>query len=465
MIFCPDCGKEPEVQEKTISGFSDAEKAKVFFVKCCQNSTGLVKSETEAIDEWNAFCDEQPDEPAFDYDPSQIEAIEFAIEQRFAIISGGAGTGKTTIIDEIAKRIESSKMAVKLCAFAGKAAARLKEATGRQATTIHRMLGFNGDRFTADSLAGMAVIVDEASMVAADLMAEIMMRRPSKVILVGDESQLSPVGKGQPFHDLLKYVPGTCRRLTTCWRNAEAVYKAATAIRNGKMPAMKEKSENEIWIIAKTGGPGETHKAILEQVRNGVFDFQQDIILCPKNGEPGMPCTVRGLNQDIVDIVNPRQDNEQKWKVGDRVINTKNYPDSDVWNGTTGTIHAIDNKEQIWISLDIPVIDWEKTQDFSDPVYKDKVLFGKDMKKTLQLAYVLTVHKSQGSQYRKVAFIALERDSFALMKRSLIYTAVTRTKKECVVFGQARALANGIQKVDSKRTVIQEMAITAQLEG
>jgi exodeoxyribonuclease V alpha subunit len=404
---------------------------------------------------------------AREYDPSQVDAIEFATKRRVCLISGGAGTGKTTIIEEIANRLEESGTPVKLCAFAGKAAARLKEATGRQAATIHRMLGFNGERYLERDLSQYAVICDEASMVAADLMAEIVTRKPSKLILVGDQAQLPPVGKGQPFHDLLKFKPDICRHLTTCWRNAEAVFKAATAIRSGDMPAQHEQTENEKWEILKTGDPTQTHRVILQQVRAGEFDFDKDIILCPQTGKrnPELPCCVASLNKDIVGIVNPRGNDSDKWQVGDRVINTKNYPDADVWNGTTGSIHAIDHKEEIWVKLDTPIIDMEATKDFSKPVMKDKVLFGKDMKKSLQLAYVLTVHKSQGSQYRKVMFVALERDSFALMKRSLIYTAVTRTKKECVVIGQIRALMKGVQELDHKRTVIQEMATTAQLEA
>ncbi len=386
-------------------------------------------------------------------DETQIAAIEFATSRRFAIIQGGAGTGKTTIIKEIAARCKKPK----LCAFAGKAAARLKEATGIDASTIHRMLQFQETRFALETLRGSTVIVDEASMVSCNLMAEIMKRDPDRLILVGDEAQLPPVGKGQPFHDLIRYKPDCCAQLTKCYRNTEAVFKAATRIRNGETPERHERSANEEWTIVQYNTPEATQEAILQAVKNGDLDFATDIVLCPRNGDnDDQACTVRGLNKAIVDIVNPR-DGDEKFRVGDRVINTKNYSASDVWNGTTGTISNL-NQSSIWVKLDIPVIDYDRTTDPANPVYKDIVEFDKDMRKTLQLAYALSVHKSQGSQYRRVVFCCLERDSFMLLTRSLIYTAVTRTKEMCIVSGSVRALINGTNKIDEKRTIIQEFA-------
>lgn len=401
--------------------------------------------------------DLEHDAPTFELDETQLAAIAHAVGSRFAIISGSAGTGKSTIIKEIAAQ---TKGGVRLCAFAGKAAARLKEATKRDASTIHRMLGYNGQRFTLDTLQDVTVIIDEASMVSADLLAEVVNRRPKSLVLVGDFAQLDPVGKGKPFHDLIKLKPEAVYNLTKCWRNKEAVFKAASSIRAGEMPEHQDQSENEQWTILKSGAAEKTHMAILEMVKSGAIDFEQDIILCPKNGKltdgTAPPCTVKSLNQDIVDIVNPRLSDE-KFMVGDRVMNLKNVAEADVWNGTTGTVHAIDQSGEIWVKLDIPIVDHEESRP-GDRVYKDKVLFTREMVKSLTLAYALTVHKSQGSQYRKVVVVVLERDSFALLTRPLIYTAVTRTQKECIVVGQVQALAKGINATTNKRTVIQELS-------
>lgn len=474
ILTCPNCKTVPELQESSTFGMSGAGRSKICLIECCGVRTPLFNDPQHAINNWNEKVDtldinnvnpvidvEPITEPKADeeieLDADQEKAVEAAVNSRFAIINGGAGTGKTTIIKNIAARIGSCK----LCAFVGKAAARLKEATGMPASTIHRLLMFSGSRFMLPDLMGQTVIIDEASMIASDLMAEIIRREPKRLILVGDESQLSPVGKGQPFHDMIKFMPDKVCTLKNCYRNTEAVFKAATMIREGRLPAAEDQSENEKWTILKSGVAFNTHKAILGMVADGEIDFNTDIILCPTNGTDDQPCTVKGLNKSIVDVVNPR-DGDEKFLVGDRVINTKNYAEHDVWNGTAGTIHSIDYSGGIWIKLDIPITDWEATVDPKDPIYKYEILFNKTMVKSLQLAYALTVHKSQGSQYRKVVVVVLERDSHMILTRPLVYTAVTRAQKECIVAGQVQALWKAIERGTYKRTIIREMAQTAK---
>jgi len=254
------------------------------------------------------------------------------------------------------------------------------------------------------------------------------------------------------------------RTLTTCYRATEAVFKASSAIRRGEMPMLHDKSENEVWDVYDSGEAEITQQVILEWVRKGVFDFENDIILAPKNGERNKetgefpPCTVNRLNAEIIKIVNPRRDDEsRKFLPGDRVINTKNNPDKDIWNGTTGTVHGIDIDGSMWLRLDIPVLDPNRIGEDGNPVYKDKVLLTRDEQSNLSHAYALTVHKSQGSQYRQVCFVCLMRDKFVL-NRALIYTAVTRTKQRCIVAGQVSALASSMQCERKKQTVIQLVA-------
>lgn len=393
------------------------------------------------------------------FDDSQMAAIDAAISSRFTIINGGAGCGKTTIIKAIADQLTSARERVRLCAFAGKAAARLKEATGQGASTIHRMLMYMGPEFgfTLKTLAGDTVILDEASMVNSDLMAEIVRRKPKRLILVGDEAQLPPVGSGQPFHDLIKLRKDCVRTLTTCYRNNEAIFKAATAIRTGYMPMGFDKSDAELWMVESTGGAEGTHEDILENVRRGNIDFSQDVILCPRNGESdAQKCAVESLNKDIKEVVNPAQEGE-RLSVGDRIINTKNNADLDIWNGTTGTVKAIDAAKHVWITLDYPILDFMKSTS-DNPVYVDDVLVPREHVRHLQLAYALTVHKAQGSQYRSVTVVCLNRDSATLLDRSMIYTGVTRARSVCRVVGEMRALQDGIQTVRIKNTVLQELA-------
>ena len=401
----------------------------------------------------------------FTPDQTQIEAVRFAVSRKFAIINGGAGVGKTTVIKMIVRGIRTlrQELDVRLCAPTGKAAARLKEASGIEATTIHVMLGSHGgDLFTAGPLDQTAVIMDESSMVDSSLMAEIVKRNPAKLILVGDQAQLTPVGHGQPFHDMIKLFPESVRTLNKCYRNTEAVYQVATMIRNGNPPPRHAKSENENWIVVPEAKPAGIQELICAWAENGFIDFDSDIVLCPKNGkrteqEQFQEATVNALNEELRHIDRKRRggDSGEKFQPGDRVINTKNNPDAQVWNGTTGTVHTINDEDEVFVKLDVPVRCGDEL--------KEIVLFDREMLKNLQAAYALTVHKSQGSQYRKVIVAVAPRDAFSL-DRSLVYTAVTRTKQECVVIGDYNTLVKSIQTIRKKDTVMQCLAIEERCE-
>jgi len=384
------------------------------------------------------------------YDKSQLAAIELATETpfRLVIITGGAGTGKTTIIKAICERLESKREQIHLCAFAGKAAARIREATGREASTIHRMLGYDGMLYRKNTLAYQTVIIDESSMIDSALMAEITRRKPKRLILVGDQAQLPPVGRAQPFHDLIRLLPDKVYHLTTCHRAKAAILQAATAIRQGEQPEREIRSDTEMFTMTNTGGAVQTQAKIMEWVKAGIFDFDCDVILVCRNGESDSePCTVRGLNSAIVDAIAPRED-KRKFQQGDRVINTHNIPAKDVWNGTTGTVHAVDQDGAIWVRTDTSVM--------SDNGGKtDHVLFARDEIKHLQYAYALTTHKSQGSEYRRVCVVCLRRDLHCMMDRRLLYTAVTRAKEGCVVVGEIAAVRGAVMKMQEKKTVMQ----------
>ena len=373
-------------------------------------------------------------------DKEQQEAVERACSSRFSIINGGAGCGKTTIIREICKGVANPR----LCAFTGKAAARIREATGFEASTIHRMLGYNGDGFLVNSLSGKDIVIDEASMLDTDLLYAIMERGPSRLVLVGDEAQLPPVGSGQPFHDIVRNRPDLVTTLKTCYRASGAVHKAANAIRGGFAPQMRDTSGEEWWEIVQSGADSATHNAILEMVRNREIDFTRDAILVPKNSDS--PCTVDTLNRDICDIVNPHSDGE-RFRPNDRVMCLKNHPELDVWNGTTGSVEACGSNWMVF-RPDSPVRN-------SDGELVDEVDIPQGAMPDFQLAYAMTVHKAQGSQYNTVVFAALCRDTFMLLDRSMLYTAVTRAKKRCVIAGQYRAIQDAIRNSRTKHTVMQ----------
>jgi exodeoxyribonuclease V alpha subunit len=399
-------------------------------------------------------------------DHSQLSAIDRATHSRVSIITGGAGTGKTTIIRTATEQLEAANETVSLAAFAGKAAARIREACDHPASTIHRLLGYNGSEFTTGDLTSQTIIIDEASMIDAALLSEIIRRNPKRLVLVGDPGQLPPVGRGQPFHDALSLLPGLVSTLSTCYRATEAVFQSASIIRAGGRPALQLTSAGEYWEMRNTGDPERTQAALLRWITDegAEWDYERDIVLVARNGDSDEDhCTQRAINRAVVDAIAPRdwRDKKKIFLPGDRVINTQNLPKLDQWNGSTGTVHAVDIDGGVWVRTDIPAIDWSKTRDERNPVYTSHVLFGKDIRRHLQLAYALTVHKSQGSQYRNVLFAGFDRDSFGLLDRSLLYTAVTRAKSACVVCGELSAIYGAIDRVSKKRTVMQELARSA----
>jgi exodeoxyribonuclease V alpha subunit len=389
------------------------------------------------------------------WDSSQLAAIEAATARPLTIIAGGAGVGKTACQDEITRRIEARGETVLLMAFAGKAAARQREATQHAASTIHRALAFNGKAFLMGDLSDHTVIIDESSMVPSDLLAEVMQRKPRRLILVGDPAQLPPVGRGQPFADAVEIRKDLVFTLAHCYRADEAVFKSASIIRAGGRPPLTETSEGERWEMRNTGDPARTQAAILKMVDSGDFDFETDIILVSRNGKTeDEACTVRSLNKAIAEMVSPRVEG-RKFNVGDRVINTHNLPDLDMWNGSTGEVHSIDQDGGIWVKTDVPVFAMG-----GGGGYTSHVLFSRDNRKHLQLAYALTTHKSQGSQYRKVILACFNRDVHerGLLDRKLLYTGVTRTKNECLVVGELSSVYAAIQRANAKRTILQQLS-------
>ena len=390
------------------------------------------------------------------WDKSQLSAIEYAVENKAAIITGGAGTGKTTIIKEIVERLRGATV----LAPTGKAAARLKEATGHYAETIHRCLQFDGTKFRLRGKLVDPVIVDEASMVDSWLMAALLSYDPPKIILVGDAAQLPPVGAGQPFHDLLAYRPEMVSRLTYCWRAQGAIHKAAQAIREGDMPSRNEVSGGESFGIKTLPSPEKVLAQLEAWAKSGDYDPFQDIMLAPRYG--GDDTTnddggINSVNRRIQDIVNPAREgfevqNAKKahgnWRVNDRILCKKNFSDDDIWNGDLGTITSIDQLDNLFVKLD------------RCPENEDMKLESKHLRE-LTLAYCLSVHKSQGSQFRRVFFVVLPNTT-RMLSRSMIYTGVTRAQKGCVIVGSPRALAGGIRNINSKSTVLQQLAMGAE---
>ena len=375
-------------------------------------------------------------------DPSQLRAVDLVRQGRDLLITGGAGTGKTTVIATI---ITALRRECELLAPTGKAAARLREVTGFPASTIHSWLRFDGESYNRAGRAKLPLIVDEASMIDSELLARLQSFGPPQIILVGDAAQLPPVGRGQPFHDLLVLRPDMAITLTVNHRQGAAIHEAATLIRQGQLPPAKLVGGGETWAAQETGGGADTEKVLRAWLDAKHLDFSKDIILTGNNGETEEDYgSVLTLNKLIASIVNPRGPDEA-WRVGDRVMNTKNANEDDWYNGDSGTVTGIDTSGNLWVSVDRP-----REQGA-------EILLTAAHRKHLKLAYAVTIHKSQGSQYRNVVLVMLKRQQ-ELLSRALVYTAVTRARKQVIVVGQMAALANALSNQEHKATVLQRLA-------
>lgn len=377
---------------------------------------------------------------SLDADQDQDNAVIAALQGQDRIITGGAGSGKTTLIRRIAEAFNGN---VEIMAPTGKAAARLKEATGFPACTIHRALMYDGDSFHRTSPLGVTII-DESSMIDSQLMKAVLQFTPKQLILVGDAAQLPPVGKGQPFHDLIKLRPDIVSMLRTCHRASGAVHHAALEIREGRAPEARMASGGETWTVIPTGEPKATMNTLLGWIRAGRFDPMQDMILAPRYGNSddseGFDGGIDSINKAVKELVNP---SSERFAAGDRVIINKNFSNDDLWNGDIGTITDVNTEG-------LPEIEVDRDKG-------NRRMLNKDHVKEMKHAYCLSVHKAQGSQARRVFFCVFEKHRFQL-SRPLIYTAVTRARQDVVVFGQPAAFYRGIKEQSRRVTVMQVLA-------
>lgn len=392
---------------------------------------------------------------------SQKEAIKGAIENGVEVITGGPGTGKTTIINCIINIFEKASMKVLMAAPTGRAAKRMSEATGKEAKTIHRLLeiGYSDDddisafgKGEESPLSCDVVIVDEASMIDIILMGNLLkaVSAGTRLIIVGDVDQLPSVGPGNVLRDIINSNAIKVVRLKDIFRQGKEsmIVVNAHKINSGDMPDLNVKDKDFFFI--KKEAQEEILKEILGLVdkRLGAFNKDWDKVksiqvLTPmRRGKLG----IETLNKELQDVLNPfgamKKEIEQRdtiFRVGDKVIQTKNNytlkwerikGDGDgsgegVFNGDIGYISDIDEEEG---SLKVLFDDERRVQ------YYDVNL------DELDLAYALTIHKSQGSEF-PVVIIPLFMGPPMLMNRNLLYTAVTRAKALVVLVGSTKALS------------------------
>ncbi len=388
---------------------------------------------------------------ALEYSPQQTLALQEAATSGLLLITGGPGTGKTTIVNGILSLFDQMGLDVLLCAPTGRAAKRLTEVTGREAATIHRLLGAGIDPHTgklffsrdeSDPLKADAIIVDEMSMVDIQLLDALLQAVPprARLIFVGDPDQLPPVGPGFPFNDMLRSNVLPVVRLTEIFRQAQEslIVMNAHRVNRGENPDLKNVKSDFFFL------PGKSEEGVAQTIvglcttrlpQNMGIPADQIQVLCPTKKGPAGTVALNKLLQANLNPPAPdkpeRAFGESIFRTGDRVMQIRNNYDllwkktdgtqigAGVFNGDVGIITQVDTQtEQLTVVFD----DREAIYDFTQL-------------NELELAYAMTVHKSQGSEYRAVVLSAWNA-SVHLLSRRILYTAITRARELLVIAGR-----------------------------
>lgn len=388
------------------------------------------------------------------YDEVQQAAIQKALDSKVMVLTGGPGTGKTTTTQGIIAAFKARHMSILLAAPTGRAAKRMTEATGMEAKTIHRLLEYNPmdgyKRNEENPLEGDALIVDECSMIDILLFYNLMKAIPSnmRLILVGDIDQLPSVGAGNVLRDIIDSRQIPVVRLTRIFRQAQSsrIVMNAHAINAGQFPNIKNGLDTDFFFINQEDAD-EMAKLIIGLVRDRLpkkygFPPKEIQVLTPmQRGTVG----AGNLNIELQNALNPTGPSLARsgytFRQGDKVMQIRNNYDKNVFNGDIGYITAVDtNDRTLTVTFDNRLVEYDITE-------LDEIV----------LAYAITIHKSQGSEF-PVVVMPVTMKHFVMLQRNLIYTGITRAKKICVLVGTTKALAYAIRQntVSKRNTMLKE---------
>lgn len=382
----------------------------------------------------------------------QQEAIRTGLQSKVMVITGGPGTGKTTVINSLLSILDKKSVSYLLAAPTGRAAKRMEEATDRESRTIHRLLEFSPKfggfaRDESDPLLTDLVIIDEASMLDMQLMFSLVKALPpfARLILVGDIDQLPSVGAGNVLMDIIASQVIPVVRLQTIFRQAEqsGIVVNAHRINTGQHPQFN----TEDFFVIDRPDPARALETIVEVVTNRLpkkfgLDPIHDIqVLSPmRRGETGM---IR-INEALQAAMNPEGSPIAKrdLREGDKVMQLRNNYELDVYNGDVGVISRVDT-----VAKEVEV------------AYEDqrRILYGFDDLDDLGLAYAMTVHKSQGSEYPAVVVPMLSQH-YMMLQRNVLYTAITRGKQLVVIVGDEKAINMAVNnsRLSHRNTLLAE---------
>ena len=367
----------------------------------------------------------------------QRDAVVRGLRERVSVITGGPGVGKTTIVRALVQILRQKELRLSLAAPTGRAAKRLEESTGHHASTLHRLLEFTpgAGRFARDRdnpLEGDMLVVDEASMLDVQLAQSLLQAVPPTMtlVLVGDQNQLPSVGPGNVLADILASgrVPTTALTQIFRQQNDSDIVRVAHGMLAGELPSSGDEHGDFFFVEADDSRRA---RALLRELigsripkRFGLDPLRDVQVLCPMyRGEVGADA----LNRDLQDLLNPGQieieRSGKRYRVGDKLMQIRNDYDREVWNGDVGLLTHIDtNAAKLYVRFP------EREHQYGFEELGDLIP-----------AYAISVHRSQGSEYPAVV-MPVSTDHFLMLRRSLLYTAVTRGKKLVVLVGSTRAL-------------------------
>ncbi|MEZ7170861.1 ATP-dependent RecD-like DNA helicase [Sporosarcina sp. OR05] len=408
------------------------------------------------------------------YAPTQVDAIEKALHSPAMILTGGPGTGKTTVIRGLVEvyaelhglsldpKVYAQKeetFPIVLAAPTGRAAKRMSESTGLPAMTIHRLLGFTGQEkedAIGKEVEGRLIIIDEMSMVDTWLAHQLLKALPTEIqiLFVGDQDQLPPVGPGQVLRDMLDSKKIPVVELKEIYRQSEGstIIELAHMIKNGSLTTDIVKKTGDRSFIRATGD--QILEAVEQIVKNAVskgHPIKNIQVLAPMYKGPA---GIDGLNKMIQKMVNPPGPDRKEvtfgdvvYRIGDKVLQLVNQPESNVFNGDMGEVisiikanETVDKKEMLIVSYDGIEVEYERN----------------DLNQ-ITLAYCCSIHKSQGSEF-PIVVMPVVRGYRKMLRRNLLYTGITRAKDFLILCGEPEEFSIGIQRTDEleRQTTLKE---------